>query len=358
MQVKLTTNQQPAATAVAGANDEIKLYSIENNHGTTLTACNLGATVVSLLVKDRNGKFKDVVLGYDDPLAYVTDEFYIGGIIGRFANRIAGNEVFINGHAYQLTTKAGGYHQHGGNKGFNKKLFSAALVSQPKQNSIVFSYTSPHLEEGFPGELTLEVIYTLDDEDVWTVEYKAASSKTTLVNFTQHTYFNLTGNPANKVDEHQLKILSQYYLPVNDIQVPTGELCPVKDTPFDFLHFKTIGQHLKTADAQLKLGNGYDHSFILEKQHSAHLKHATIVKEPGTGIQMDVYTTEPSVHLYSGNYLKNVKGKKGIIYQQRSGLCLETQHFPDAPNHPHFPSTELKAGEQFYSKTIFKFSVE
>lgn len=358
MQVKLTTSQPPATETIAGAVDEVRLYTIENNNGTRLTASNVGAAVLSLLVKDKKGEFADVVLGYDDATAYFTDEYYIGTVVGRFANRIAGDRIFINGNAYQLSTKEGGYHQHGGNIGFNKKVFSAAVYHDPGKSSIVFSYTSPHLEEGFPGELQLEVIYTLDNDDVWTVEYKAASTKTTLVNFTQHTYFNLSGNPSKKIDDHQLAILSQQYLPVNSMQVPTGELLAVAGTPFDFTQLKPIGRDLVKEDAQLTLSNGYDHSFVLETQHTTRLKHAAVVTEPASGRKMEVYTTEPAVHFYSGNFLHNIQGKKGLVYNQRAGFCLETQHFPDAPNHPHFPSTELKAGEQFYSKTVFKFSVE
>lgn len=356
--MKLTTDRPTATNDIAAANDEVRLYTIENSNGTKLTACNLGAAVVSFFTKDRTGQLTDIVLGYQSPEDYLTDPFYIGSVVGRFANRIAGEKVFINGDVYHLTTREGGYHQHGGNIGFNKKVFNASAFHQPGKSGIIFEYTSPHLEEGFPGELKLQVIYTLDDDNVWTVEYKASSSKTTLVNLTQHTYFNLSGNPGQKIDGHELKILSHYYLPVNQLQVPTGEISLVDATPFDFTQFKTIGENIAADDEQLKRSNGYDHSFVLEQEHTPYLKHAVVVKEAATGIRMDVYTTEPSVHFYSGNFLENVRGKAGIVYQQRSGFCLETQHFPDAPNHPHFPSTVLNAGEQFYSKTVFKLSVE
>lgn len=349
---------QPTIAKYAGVADEVKLFSIENNAGTKLIVSNYGAAVQSLFVKDRLGKLDDIVLGYDDANDYAADEYYIGTVVGRYANRIAGGSVSINGSTYKLTTKEGGYHLHGGELGFNKKIFTATPFNDQSKSGIVFTYVSPHLEEGFPGELQLEVVYTLDDDDVWTVEYKAVSSKTTLVNFTQHSYFNLSGDLSTSVTDHELKILSHSYLPVTDMQVPNGEFAEVTGTPFDFTQFKKIGKDISVDDIQLKLSNGYDHSFVLEKQHTGNLKHAAVVKETSSGRKMDVYTTEPAVHFYSGNFLDGVKGKNNQVYKQRSGFCLETQHFPDAPNHVHFPSTILQAGEQFYSKTVFKFSAE
>ncbi|MGF2412392.1 aldose epimerase family protein [Ferruginibacter sp.] len=354
------TENMTTDTIVAGSKksaSSINLHTIENGNGTRLVVSDLGAAVVSLFVKDTNGNFKDVVLGYDTPSDYQNDEFYLGTVVGRYANRVAGGTVVLDNATYKLHLREGGYHLHGGLEGFNKKTFQAVSFKSKDKGGVIFKYTSPHLEEGFPGELQLEVMYTLDDDDVWSIEYKAVSNKTTLVNFTQHTYFNLSGNPANTIDDHELKLLSQYYLPVNKLQVPTGEIANVNGTPFDFKSFKKIGQDILQHNEQLQLSNGYDHSFVLEKQYTPILKHAAIVKEPVFGIIMDVYTTEPAVHLYTGNFLDNVKGKNGILYNKRSAFCLETQHFPDAPNHPHFPSTILKAGEQFYSKTIFKFSV-
>lgn len=339
-----------------GTAADIQLHTLKNSKGTKLILSNYGAAVVSLFVKDKNGRFDDVVLGYDDPASYTEDEYYMGTVVGRYANRIAGKQVLINGNVFNLTTKDEGYHQHGGKFGFNKKLFKATPFQQPSKSGLVLQYISRHLEEGFPGELTLEVIYTLDDDDALTVEYKAVSDKTTLINITQHSYFNLSGNPADTIDGHELKILSHYYLPVNYMQVPTGKLAEVAHSVFDFTQYKKIGADIFDANEQLQLSNGYDHSFVLEKKHTNHLKHAAAVREPLSGRKMEVYTTEPAVHFYSGNYLNNVQGKNGIVYNRRSGFCLETQHFPDAPNHAHFPSTILKAGEQFYSKTIFKFS--
>ena len=354
----MLTGQQSTTGNYTAVAEEVKLFTLENKAGTKLIVSNYGAAVLSLFVKDRYGKLGDIVLGYDDITAYAADEYYIGTVVGRYANRIAGETVFINGNDYKLPVKEGGYHLHGGQSGFNKKIFDAAPFQQHNKKGIVFTYSSPHMEEGFPGELTLEVIYTLDDDNAWTVEYKAVSNRDTLINLTQHSYFNLSGNLQSPVDGHELKILSHWYLPVNDMQVPTGEIKDVDNTVFDFTSFKKIGKEIAADDAQLKLSSGYDHSFVLEKQHSAHLKHAAVVKEYMSGRKMDVYTTEPAIHFYSGNFLNEIKGKADVVYNERSGLCLETQHFPDAPNHPHFPSTVLAAGDNFYSKTVFKFSVE
>lgn len=354
----MLTRQQSTTGNHTATADEIKLFAIENKAGTKLIVSNYGAAVQSLFVKDRYDRLADIVLGYDDLAEYVSDEYYIGTVVGRYANRIAGENVSINGNKYKLPVTEGGYHLHGGQSGFNKKIFDARPFQQPGKRGIAFSYSSPHLEEGFPGELLLEVIYTLDDDNAWTVEYKAVSSKDTLINLTQHSYFNLCGNLQLPVDGHELKILSHWYLPVNDLQVPTGDIKDVAGTVFDFTSFKKIGKEMTTGDEQLLISNGYDHSFVLEKQHTQHLKHAAVVKEFISGRKMDVYTTEPAIHFYSGNFLTDIKGKNGDVYNERCGLCLETQHFPDAPNHPHFPSTVLHAGETFYSKTVFKFSVE
>ena len=319
---------------------------------------NLGATLVSLFVKDSNGNFSDIVLGYDEVDDYSDDSFYIGSVVGRYANRINGDAVLINDKQYKIAVRDGGYHLHGGNVGFNKKIFNAAPFILEGIQGISFKYTSPHLEEGFPGDLELEVLYTLDDDDQWVIEYKAVSNRPTLINLTQHTYFNLSGKPELGIGNHELQILSDYYLPVNQQQVPTGDFATVKDTPFDFTLPKIIYRDIDTRDEQLVLSGGYDHSYVLEKIHTGALKHAAVVKEPTSQRRMDVYTTEPAVHFYSGNFLEGITGKNKSTYGKRSGFCLETQHFPDAPNHPHFPSTLLQAGEVFMSKTIFKFSVE
>ena len=335
----------------------IESYTIENNRGTRLVVSNYGAAVVSLVVKNGLGSYVDVVLGYGDLREYLDDEYYLGTVVGRYANRIAGGRVFIDNEPFSLSVRSGGYHQHGGLIGFNKKFFTAFPFRSASGNGITFRYVSPDLEEGFPGEFSLDVTYILNELDEWIVEYKGISSKTTLVNLTQHVYFNLCGDPSRGLAGHEFRILSDQYLPVNQQQVPTGQLAEVKNTPFDFTGFRSIDGSEPGDHEQLALSNGYDHSFVLEAVHSAALKHAAVVREPACGIQLDVFTTEPSVHFYTGNFLDNVKGKNEVIYNKRAGFCLETQHFPDSPNHPHFPSTVLEAGQEFYSKTVYRISV-
>ncbi len=345
-------------TQEEGHHLDIHYSSIENKNGTKLIVSNYGAAIVSLFTKDKNGQLADIVLGYDNQIDYFFDQFYLGAVVGRYANRIAGDTITINKTPYKLSVREGGYHLHGGYAGFNKKIFESTSFQNDVGSGLILQYKSPHLEEGFPGELCLDVIYTLTHDDQLIVEYKATTDRTTFINLTQHSYFNLSGKPDTTIDEHELKINSEFYLPVNSLQVPTGDLCTVWGTPFNFTSFKKMGQHIHEPNEQLKLSNGYDHSWVLEQKHTDHLKHAATVKEKNSGRRLDVYTTEPAVHFYSGNFLKNIAGKNELIYNQRSGFCLETQHFPDAPNHAHFPSTLLHAGELFYSKTIFKFSTD
>jgi aldose 1-epimerase len=336
----------------------IEIFTLENKNGTKLLISNFGATAISLFVKDKNGILSDIILGYENQSDYFKDEFYFGSVVGRYANRIAGDAVIIDNVTYKISTTNGGYHLHGGEHGFNKKIFNVTPFCNENQVGLILKYTSSHLEEGFPGDLQLEVIYTLDDGDNWTVEYKATSSKTTILNLTQHTYFNLSGNLNTTIENHELKINSDYYLPVNEHQVPTGVFENVSNSIFDFTAFKKIGSDINTNNKQLKLSGGYDHTWVLEKKATSVIKNAASLVDYNSGIRLDVFTTEPSIHLYTGNFLENIIGKNGLVYGKRSGLCLETQHFPDSPNNPHFPTTILKAGEEFYSKTIFKFSID
>ncbi len=336
----------------------IELFTLENKNGTKLIISNFGATVISLFFKDKNGSLTDIILGYENQSDYFEDEFYFGSVVGRYANRIAGSSVVIDEVEYPISVKNEGYHLHGGDVGFNKKIFSAAKFYAGNKAGISLKYTSMHLEEGFPGELQLEVIYLLDDDDTWTVEYKAITDRTTLVNLTQHVYFNLSGILNNTITNHFLKINSEYYLPVNNMQVPTGKLENVFFSPFDFINFKAIGKEIFTQNEQLLLSKGYDHSWVLESEHSPHLKHAATVQENGSGIVLDVFTTEPAIHFYSGNFLNNIKGKNDVVYNKHSGFCLETQHFPDAPNNGAFPTTVLKPDETFYSQTQYKLSIK
>jgi Galactose mutarotase and related enzymes len=333
---------------------EVWLFTLENKKGSSLTVSNYGAIVQSLKLSDKKYQVTDVLLGYDNLNDYKKDEFFIGAVIGRCANRIEGGIVAIENDRYSLSIKDEGYHQHGGKSGFNKKVWEVVDVSD--QNIRLF-YKSVDGEEGFPGNLSVMVSYSFDDDDTWTVEYEATTDKPTLINLTQHAYFNLDGHDAGTVLDHQLRINAEKYLPVNRLHVPSGKLSFVRGTPFDFSERLPIGIRINEKNEQIQLGDGYDHSWVLEEAHTNTIKHAATVNSLKTGIELNVYTTEPALHVYSGNYLNDFEGKSNAYYKKRSGLCLETQHFPDAPNHAHFPSIVLKPLEVFQSKTIFQFSI-
>jgi aldose 1-epimerase len=349
--------QSPALKYKEDMAGKIKLYTIENRNGLQLTVSNYGAAVVSLFVKNKKGILEDIVLGYSKPSDYITDEFYLGTVVGRCANRIGGGRININDKAHRLSLNRNGFHHHGGFEGFNKKLFQAEPFQRDSESGVLFKYVSPHLEEGYPGELTLLVRYTLNENDQWKIDYEARTTEDTIVNFTQHSYFNLSGDASNSIEEHEIRINSNYYLPVNQSQLPTGELAPVSGTPFDFRQSKQIGRDIEIDDVQLNLSKGYDHSFVLDSNNNGSTTLAAVVSEKNSGRKMEIYTTEPVVHFYTGNFLHHVKGKLGVVYNQRSGFCLETQHYPDSPNHNHFPSMLLEAGMTFQSQTIFSFSI-
>jgi len=348
---------KPISTSVWGNVDghTVYLYTLTNGNGTRLTLSNYGAIIQSLFVTGSNGDVTDVVLGYDTPEEYKKDPYYMGCVVGRYCNRIATGTVYLEGIEYAIHTTDGGYHLHGGASGFNKKVWSAELL---EKNAVRMSYLSVDGEEGFPGNLDVHVTYRLTEQDEVSVEYTASTDKTTLVNLTQHSYFNLAGHNAGSALTHELQIFSTWYLPVNSLQVPAGIIKPVSGTAFDFRSPKLIGKDIENEDDQLKLSSGYDHSWVLEKKHTPRLKHAATVKDTDSGRVMNLYTTEPAVHLYTANFIsEGTKGRDGAVYNKRNSFCLETQHFPDAPNHEHFPCTVLHPGESFYSKTVFKFSV-
>ncbi len=338
---------------------DVVLYQLCNKNGMLVAITNYGASIQAINVPDRDGNMADVVLGYDDVDGYINDPYYTGAIVGRFANRIAGGLVTLDGEQYQLTVKPGGFHHHGGAVGFNKKVWSARHFAHGDKTGVILEYISVDGEEGFPGELTSTVTYTLNDKDQLIVDFKAKTTKTTLVNLTQHAYFNLSGLAGSSILDHELMLPLKNYLPVNHLHVPKGQPATVEGTPFDFTSPTKIGERIDCDDDQLKLGAGYDHSFVIKDSDSKELLMAGTVTEPTGGRVLRVYTTEPSVHLYTGNFIEdNSPGKNGAKYMRRSGFCLETQHYPDAPNHAHFPSTELKPGEIFSSQTIFEFTTD
>ncbi|WPU96086.1 aldose epimerase family protein [Mucilaginibacter sabulilitoris] len=340
------------------AGQQVFLYTLSNKNGTRVVLSNIGAAIQSVFVKDKNGNFVDVVLGYDTIEGYANDPFYIGTVVGRYANRIAGAKVDIDGTIWQLTAKEGGFHHHGGREGFNKKVWTPIAFDKTQGIGLMFSLLSPDGDEGFPGNLQVKVKYTLNDDDRLIVEYECHTDKSTVINLTQHTYFNLAGHNQGSITGHYLKVNAAQYLPVNDMIVPNGNLADVIGSPFDFSDPKQIGRDIDADDEQVALGSGYDHSWVLKNKRSPELLLAAQATESTSGRKLTVYTTEPALHIYTGNFLDgSVQGKDGYHYQRRDGFCLETQNFPDSPNKPHFPSAILKAGELFSSKTIFEFGL-
>jgi aldose 1-epimerase len=349
---------KPALKGWGTINDkDIYLYHLHNANGIEVDITNFGATVTGIIAPDRNGNFADIALGYDNLQGYINDNHYIGAIVGRYANRIAGGLVELDGKFHQLTVKPGGYHHHGGAVGFNKKVWKPAFIMNNGYPGVKMEYLSPDGEEGFPGNLSVSATYTLNDQNQLVIDFLATTDKTTLLNLTQHTYFNLAGHANGSILNHELMLSLDSFLPVNKNQVPTGEIAPVNETPFDFKNPKAIGSDIDVDSEQLILSDGYDHSWVIKNENSGELKLAAQVTDAGSGRLLTVYTTEPAVHLYPGNALDGVVGKEGGIYSRRSGFCLETQQYPDSPNQPHFPGTLLREGEIFKSKTIFEFGI-
>ena len=336
----------------------VESFTLTNAHGIEVRAISYGAIIVSLRVPDRAGRLGDVVLGHDTLDGYLKAPSYFGAVVGRYGNRIAKGAFTLDGRTYRLVTNNGPNHLHGGTRGFDKVVWKADPFEGAGGVGVVFSYTSPDGEEGYPGNLKARVTYTLTDRDELAFEYLATTDKATPVNLTQHSYFNLAGEGTRDVLDHQLTIDADRFTPVDATLIPTGVLAPVAGTPFDFRKPTAIGARIGQDDEQLTRGVGYDHNFVLNHKGPG-LGRAARVAEPTTGRVMDVSTTEPGVQFYSGNFLDGtVTGKAGHVYRRRYGLCLETQHFPDSPNHPSFPSTILRPGQEYRSKTVLAFSTE
>jgi len=328
---------------------KVKLYTLTNNSGLKVQIISYGATVVSIEVPDRNGKFDDVVLGYDTLEEYVKGNAYFGATIGRYANRIAKGRFTLNVVEYKLATNNGENHLHGGNKGFDKVIWKGEPFKQKNRVGVKFTYLSKDGEEGYPGNLTCSVVYTLNDQNELKIGYEAVTDKPTPINLTNHTYFNLASQGNGDILSHELMINADRFTPVNEELIPTGEIKSVKDTPMDFTHPMTIGSRIN----QVK-GGGYDHNYVLNSGGGS-LALAARVYEPTTGRILEIYTTQPGIQFYTGNFLDGVSGKRGKIYYKHYGFTLETQHFPDSPNEPNFPSTILKPGEKYKELTVYKF---
>jgi aldose 1-epimerase len=343
----------PFGTTPTG--DAVDAFTLANAHGLELRAVTYGGTIVSLSVPDRDGQVADVVLGHDSLEDYFSDSSYFGAIVGRFANRIAGARFTVDGTPYRLVANDGPNHLHGGRAGFDRVVWRAAPFRTGHTAGVALSYTSPDGEEGYPGNLHARVRYTLTDRNELVVDFLATTDRATPVNLTQHTCFNLTGDGAGDILGHLLWINADLMTPVDENLIPTGKVAPVAGGPFDFRALTRIGARITSDDEQLRRGQGYDHNFVLKRGEPG-LAHAARVVEPASGRTLDVYTTEPGLQFYSGNFIDaRVIGKAGRVYRPRAGLCLETQHYPDSPNQPGFPSTLLRPGEQYRSRTVFAF---
>lgn len=317
---------------------------------------NYGAIIRALRVPDHAGNVDDVVLGFDCLSAYLRPHPYIGTVIGRYANRIGGARFVLDGRTYELTANDGLDHLHGGLKGFDKVLWEAAPFTNGNEAGVRFTYVSPDGEEGYPGTLRATVTYTLAESNALVIDYEATTDKPTVVNLTQHTYFNLAGR--GDILNHELQIFADFYTPVDERLIPTGEICPVAGTPLDFRTPHRIGARIDAGHEQLRRSHGYDHNFVLRHTERGALELAARVYEPVTGRVMRVYTTEPGIQFYSGNCLDgSLTGKGGMVYSRHTGFCLETQHFPDAPNKTHFPSPVLRPGAIYRSRTVYAFDV-
>ncbi|SHM04151.1 aldose epimerase family protein [Chryseobacterium polytrichastri] len=333
----------------------VKKFTVTNKNGMQLEVINYGGIITSLTAPDRNGQYKDVVLGFTKPEDYFTgNSYFLGAIVGRFANRIAGGKFSIEGKTYELETNNSPNHLHGGNEGFSNKIWEIEAV--PNSQTIKLSYTSKDREEGYPGELKVTVLYTLTDDDALEISYEATTDKPTIVNLSQHSYFNLSGDFTELITGHELQLYADYFIPTDNTMIPTGELKNVEGTPFDFRIPKLIGKDIEIDDEQLKFGSGYDHCWV---PNGKGLRSIAEVYHAETERMMEVLTDQPGVQLYCGNFLDGkYETKTGGRNERRTGLCLETQHFPDAPNQSHFPSVMLIPGEKYQSKTIYKFSVK
>ena len=336
----------------------VDLYTLTNSHGLRASITNYGGIVVTLEVPDRDGKLDDVVLGYDTLDEYIADTPYFGAIVGRYGNRIGKGKFSIDGRQYVLAQNNDENHLHGGLKGFDKVVWEARGILGDKGPGLVLTYLSKDGEEGYPGNLSVTVTYILTDDNELTIHYQATTDKPTPVNLTSHSYFNLAGQGSGDILTHQLMIEADRFTPVDKGLIPTGELRPVKGTPMDFTQSTAIGKRVNQDDQQLVYGLGYDHNWVLENSDGS-MALAASVHEPTSGRVMEVYTTEPGLQFYCGNFLdgSNV-GKGGKVYHHRYGFCLETQHFPDSPNKPDFPSVILHPGEEYSTTTIYKFSAK
>lgn len=336
--------------------EKVTQFVLKNDHGIEMRVIEFGGIITHLFVPDKSGRFEDIVLGHDSLEDYETSPFFLGALIGRYANRIANGRFKLNGQEYLLQQNDGLNCLHGGSTGFHNQLWKGEPFEHEDGVGVILRYHSPDGEGGFPGAVDVEVGYLLTNDNSLEIEYRATPTAETVLNFTQHSYFNLSGMKEDILN-HELTINSAAILPIDEHAIPLEEPMPVEGTPFDFIEPKKIGQDIQADHPQLKLGKGYDHTFILPFD-GTQLAHVATVAHPSSGRTMEVWTTEPGIQFYSGNFLQNSPaGKSGTRNDYRMGFCLETQHFPNAPNRPDFPTTIFEAGEEYFSKTVFKFGL-
>lgn len=332
-------------------------FTLKNDNGVEMQVINYGGIITSLKTPDKNGNVEDIVLGYDSLSGYLKSSPYFGALIGRYGNRIAKGKFKIDGTEYTVAGNNNGQHLHGGLKGFDKVYWDIEPVESSEGAAVKLTYQSKDMEEGYPGNLNSEVVYTLTNDNELKIDYKATTDKKTIVNLTQHTYFNLTGNVKGDILNHELYLKADEFIPVDKVLIPTGKLEPVKNTPFDFTVATPIGKRIGDKHPQLANGLGYDHCWVLSSKDSVKL--AGSLFEPNSGRLVEVYTTEPGIQFYSGNFLDGtLTGKGGVVYQKHAGLCLESEHFPDSPNQASFPSTLLEPGQTYQTQTTYRFSAK
>lgn len=346
--------EQPFGTTKEGK--KITLYTLTNSHHMEVRAMNYGAIIVSLRVPDRKGEVADIVLGHDTLEGYFDNSPHLGGLVGRYANRIANGSFTLDGVKYSLPKNNGPNTLHGGIKGFDQAVWQGTALKG--KTGVVFSHLSQDGEEGFPGNLKVKVTYSLTEANQLVINYEATTDKPTVLNLSQHSYFNLAGEGTGDILNHEVMISADRFTPVDSTMIPTGELRPVKGTPLDFTTQTKVGARIDDNYEQLVLGKGYDHNFVINRKAEG-LVSAARAYEPTSGRVMEISTDQPGIQFYTGNFLDGtVTGKQGHVYKRRYGLCFETQHFPDSPNHPEFPSTVLRPGQAFHSRTILKFSAK
>ena len=334
------------------------LYILRNKEGNEVAITNYGGAIVAIMVPDRKGNLANIIQGHDNIQDVIdSPEPYLSTLIGRYGNRIAKGRFQLKGKVYSLPINNGPNSLHGGKNGFNTKVWDATQINE---HAIVLKYTSPYGEEGFTGEVDVWVAYTLTDNNELIIKYSAKTNKKTIINLTHHGFFSLAGlaNPTPTIDDLECQINADFFLPIDETSIPTGEILKVAETPFDFRTPKPIGQDIDADHEQIRHGSGYDHCFVLNKKEEGELSFAARIRDPKSGRTMEVYTTEPGVQVYTDNWADGYKGQHGATFPRRSAICFEAQHFPDSPNHPYFPSVILEPGREYTQKTIYKFGIQ